>query len=82
VLGDYLQLKTLPVGQATNRNVLFFPGSTIGNFHPEEAVAMLSRAANMLGPDAAVLIGVDLLKGREVLENAYDDSQGVTAAFN
>jgi L-histidine Nalpha-methyltransferase len=80
--GDYLKLKELPDSFSADRNVLFFPGSTIGNFHPEEAMDMLCQAAAMLGSEGGVLIGVDLMKDREILKQAYDDSQGITAAFN
>jgi len=62
--------------------VAFFPGSTIGNFGPEEAVALLAGMAKAVGSGGGLLIGVDLLKGRDVLERAYDDAAGVTAAFN
>ncbi len=64
------------------RRLAFFPGSTIGNFGPAEAVVFLSRLADLLGVGGALLIGADLQKDREILEQAYDDSRGVTAAFN
>lgn len=57
----------------------FYPGSSIGNFAPEEARAFLSRIAHAGG---ALLIGVDLVKDKAALEAAYDDALGVTAAFN
>jgi L-histidine N-alpha-methyltransferase len=60
----------------------FFPGSTIGNFDPEDAKAFLRNAAGVLGPGAAFIVGVDLVKDEEILNRAYDDAQGVTAAFN
>ena len=60
----------------------FFPGSTIGNSDPEEARAFLERARRTLGPDGAMLVGVDLIKDREVLEAAYNDRAGMSAAFN
>ncbi|NQU70420.1 MAG: L-histidine N(alpha)-methyltransferase [Rhodospirillales bacterium] len=63
------------------RRVGFFPGSTIGNFTPDEAVEFLSKAAKLLsGGD--FLVGIDLKKDKARLEAAYDDAQGVTAAFN
>ncbi|MGQ7793280.1 L-histidine N(alpha)-methyltransferase [Faunimonas sp. B44] len=68
----------LPAG----RRVGFFPGSTIGNFDPPEASALLGRFAAALGPGAGLVIGVDLEKPVPVLEAAYDDARGVTAAFN
>jgi dimethylhistidine N-methyltransferase len=71
----------LPDDDAT-RVLLFFPGSTIGNFDPPAARDFLRRAGESLGPGAALLLGVDLTKGPEVLLPAYDDARGVTAAFN
>lgn len=62
--------------------VVFFPGSTIGNFGPIEAIDLLAGMAKVTGSGGGLLIGVDLLKPREILEAAYDDSAGVTAAFN
>lgn len=60
----------------------YFPGSTIGNMSHDAASAFLSRAAETLGDQSQFLIGVDLVKDKEVLEAAYNDSKGVTAAFN
>ena len=60
----------------------FFPGSTIGNFEPEEAVTFLRRARVTLRPGARMLLGADLVKDVSVLKAAYDDAAGVTAAFN
>jgi L-histidine Nalpha-methyltransferase len=64
------------------RRVGFFPGSTIGNFDPADAQDFLRRFAQALGPGSGLLIGVDLKKSAAILEPAYDDAQGVTAAFN
>jgi L-histidine N-alpha-methyltransferase len=60
----------------------FFPGSTIGNFEPQEAVTFLRRARASLRPGARMLLGADLVKEAAILEAAYDDAAGVTAAFN
>lgn len=60
----------------------YFPGSTIGNMLPETAVQFLGRASQTLGKNAKFLIGVDLEKDKQVLEAAYNDASGVTAAFN
>ncbi len=60
----------------------YFPGSTLGNMSPADAAAFLTRAAKTLGPRAQFLIGIDLVKDIAVLEAAYDDAKGVTAAFN
>ncbi len=64
------------------RRVIYFPGSTISNFSHSEAHDFLARMARMAGPGGAVLIGVDLIKPIARLERAYDDRDGVTAAFN
>lgn len=64
------------------RRVGFFPGSTIGNFNRKDAVALLAGAAESLGSGGGMVIGVDLKKEESVLHAAYNDSQGVTAAFN
>ena len=61
--------------------LLFFPGSTIGNFETAEAVNLLTHTLHNLTPDYFV-IGFDLVKERKLLEDAYDDAAGVTAAFN
>ena len=84
LVADYtvpVVLDGLDAGDAAPR-VLFFPGSTIGNFSPEGAVALLRRMADTAGPDGRLILGVDLRKDRETLEAAYDDPEGVTAAFN
>src|SRR5262249_59193537 len=60
----------------------FFPGSTIGNFEPAEAAEFLRHAARLLGPGAHLIVGVDLVKDAAVLNAAYNDAAGVTAAFN
>ena len=62
--------------------VVFFPGSTIGNFDPEPAKKLLSRIADTVGKGGALLIGIDLKKSVDLLVRAYDDKAGVTAAFN
>jgi len=83
VVADFTQpfaLSGRAEGSATHLG--FFPGSTIGNFTPEEAVAFLRRARQSLRAGARMLIGADLVKGQAVLEAAYDDAAGVTAAFN
>jgi L-histidine Nalpha-methyltransferase len=64
------------------RTVVYFPGSTIGNFHQDEAHALLVAMRRLVRPHGAVLIGVDLKKDRPILERAYNDARGVTAEFN
>ncbi|MDX2092585.1 MAG: L-histidine N(alpha)-methyltransferase [Kofleriaceae bacterium] len=83
VLGDYTQALALPATtRAIGRTVVFFPGSTIGNFEPEEARRFLARLARLAGPDALLLLGADSNGNREELLRAYDDREGVTAAFD
>ncbi|MDZ4702099.1 MAG: L-histidine N(alpha)-methyltransferase [Rhodothermales bacterium] len=83
VSADYTRPFTLPdIQPPPRRRVVYFPGSTIGNFEPAGAVAFLKRAARVCGPGGGLLIGVDLQKDIHVLEAAYDDARGVTAAFN
>lgn len=82
VLGDFMGLDGLPSSVRPGRRVGFFPGSTIGNLDLEDAVAFLASARRLLGPDALFVLGVDLVKDPAVLIAAYDDAQGVTAAFN
>ena len=83
VCADYLQSVVLPSpGSNPKRNVVYFPGSTIGNFKPNEALEFLHRIANVCCRDGGLLIGVDLKKDQPVLEAAYNDSAGVTAQFN
>lgn len=62
--------------------VVYFPGSTLGNFHRAEAAAFLMHIAEVCGPGGGLLIGVDLRKSPNVLEAAYNDAQGITADFN
>jgi dimethylhistidine N-methyltransferase len=82
ILGDFEHLAPLPEDLPKGRRVGFFPGSTIGNLEPEEAVRFLTAARRMLGEGALFILGVDLVKDPAVLIAAYDDQQGVTAAFN
>ena len=82
VHGDFSQPLKIPVAQAKGRRVVYFPGSTIGNLTPEEAHAFLRMTRGQVGAKGAMLIGVDLKKDANVLHAAYNDSKGVTAAFN
>ncbi|HEX3699424.1 MAG TPA: ergothioneine biosynthesis protein EgtB [Phenylobacterium sp.] len=79
---DFTRALQLPPALAGRPSVGFFPGSTIGNFTPHEAVAFLTGARRLLGPGAAFLVGIDLEKPQAELVAAYDDRLGVTAAFN
>jgi dimethylhistidine N-methyltransferase len=83
VCADYLQPVVLPSSnRKAARNIVYFPGSTIGNFEPTEAEEFLRRVANVCRQNGGLLIGADLKKDPHVLEAAYNDSAGVTAQFN
>lgn len=84
VCADYGRSFRLPTDSfaAAPRTAIFFPGSTIGNLEPADATVFLRRLAAGCRGDDLLLIGVDLTKSREVLEPAYNDASGVTAAFN
>lgn len=82
IAADYTQRMVLPApATGGGQRVGFFPGSTIGNFTPEEALRFLRMAAQVLR-GGALLLGADLVKDPAVLHAAYNDAQGVTAAFN
>lgn len=81
VCADYTKPFALPP-EAAGPRLGFFPGSTIGNFEPDEARTFLAGTAETLGPGAGLVVGVDLRKDPAVLGRAYDDPEGVTAAFN
>ena len=83
VVADYSSPFSTPsLEQTPNRIVVFYPGSTIGNFPPEEAVSFLKRLSNFVGPGGGLLIGFDVKKDKARLEAAYNDKKGVTAAFH
>lgn len=81
VCADYMRLDALPLDDASRR-VIYFPGSTIGNLTPEEALDFLGRSRRIAGTGGAMLVGVDLKKDPALLHAAYNDAQGVTAEFN
>lgn len=72
----------LPAPVHAEPRVFFYPGSSIGNFDAEDAVALLSRIRRLCTDSGGLLIGVDLIKEQAILEAAYDDELGITAAFN
>jgi len=80
VCADYTKPFALPA--LPGRRAVFFPGSTIGNFSPEETRAFLKQARATVGAGGSLLLGLDLKKDPRVLEAAYDDRLGITAAFN
>jgi dimethylhistidine N-methyltransferase len=84
IVADYTQpLLALPQRlKGEERKLAFFPGSTLGNFNPSEARSFLTNVARFLGKGGLFLVGVDLVKDPVILEKAYNDSKGVTAAFN
>ncbi|MGE5608905.1 MAG: L-histidine N(alpha)-methyltransferase [Bacillota bacterium] len=83
VCADYTQHFAVPAGcKEADRTVVYFPGSTIGNFEPREAKDFLSRVRAVCGPGGGLLIGVDLKKDPRLLHLAYNDAAGVTACFN
>lgn len=83
VVADFTEPFSLPKQPEDDQRVIaYFPGSTIGNFTRPDARRILSQMADLCGPTGGILIGVDLLKSRETLIAAYDDSPGVTARFN
>jgi dimethylhistidine N-methyltransferase len=75
-------LKPPRTARAADRRVVYFPGSTIGNLTGEEAVGLLRQTARLCGRGGGLLLGVDLKKDPAVIEAAYNDARGVTAAFN
>jgi len=80
--GDFLRPLTLPPSVAGMGRFGFFPGSTIGNLDPDAARGFLAEAGRTLGTGAWLVVGVDLRKDPAILLPAYDDAQGLTAAFN
>jgi dimethylhistidine N-methyltransferase len=80
---DYSKTFNLPDLPAEgSRKIAYFPGSSIGNFSRQDAALFLKRAGNLLGSGSGLLIGIDLKKDQSLLNAAYNDSQGITAAFN
>jgi dimethylhistidine N-methyltransferase len=83
VEADYGEILKLPNSRGKpKRTIAFFPGSTIGNLQPDEAVAFLRNVALLCGENGGLLIGVDRKKEKRILEAAYNDGKGVTAKFN
>jgi len=84
ICADYTRPLALPefVGVPIRRKAVFFPGSTVGNFTPAEALQFLKQARRAVGPGGALLIGVDLKKDKATLDAAYADAKGITARFN
>jgi len=72
----------LPAHLSDHPRTVFYPGSTIGNYEPQEALSFLQHIRTMIGDNGGLLIGVDLEKNSDTLNDAYNDAQGVTAQFN
>ena len=79
---DYSRAFDFPGIADGSRRIAFFPGSSIGNFPPDSAVSLLRSVAEVVGPDGGLLIGYDLKKDPAILHRAYNDAEGLTAAFN
>lgn len=84
VCADFTQHMEFPlsVNLKNSKKVIFFPGSTIGNFDPGDAINLLKKFGNIVGQQGGLLIGVDMKKELALLKPAYDDSKGVTKKFN
>lgn len=82
VVGDLTDALELPADLPREGRLVFYPGSSIGNFDPPHALDLLTRVRALAGAEGMLLIGIDLPKKQAVLEAAYDDAAGVTAAFN
>jgi len=80
--GDFTEPFALPAAPHADRTLVFFPGSTLGNFEPGDARAFLARLCDLAGPRGALLVGTDSNHEASSLLRAYDDSGGVTAAFD
>ncbi len=81
ICADFFKLDILPENKKARRNIGFFPGSTIGNFLPDEQKKLMRSIAKTLGAQGSLIIGVDLKKDPNLVHAAYDDGQGITAAF-
>lgn len=82
IAGDITHGVALPQAVPQRKRLVYYPGSSIGNFDPADAIALLAHMRDLLDDDGGLLIGIDLPKDKQVLESAYDDAQGTTAAFN
>ncbi len=84
VCADFTQAFAIPevAMSAASRRVVYFPGSSIGNFSRDTAIDLLRQWREVVEPDGAILLGVDRVKSTQILERAYDDAAGITAEFN
>ena len=79
---DFTHSLPVPDPVPNHRRLAFFPGSSLGNFHPDEALAFLTRIHAAVGKEGMLLIGIDTKKSSSILDAAYNDAAGVTAEFN
>jgi dimethylhistidine N-methyltransferase len=80
---DFTKSFTLPLeSNGFHHKLAYFPGSTLGNFYPDQAIEFMCNVANQVGPGGGFLIGIDLQKDPNILDRAYNDQKGITAAFN
>ncbi len=82
VCANFFDINPLPAAPAGVHNIGFFPGSTIGNYQPDEQKQLLQGIARALGSGSSLIMGVDLKKNASMLRAAYDDSDGATARFS
>lgn len=82
IASDFSQPIIIPEKYQNDRKYVFYPGSTIGNFEPEDALTFLKQMRQLVGPDGGMLLGADLHKDNEILHAAYNDKAGITAEFN
>ncbi|NJP06065.1 MAG: L-histidine N(alpha)-methyltransferase [Chloroflexaceae bacterium] len=83
VCADYTAHLEVPEAHTPiDRRCVYFPGSTLGNYHPNEAAQLLQEIALVAGPGGGLLLGLDLKKDPQILHRAYNDQRGITAAFN
>jgi L-histidine N-alpha-methyltransferase len=82
VCADFTRDFSVTIHRHADRNLVFFPGSTLGNFATAEACGLLASLAELVGDNGSLLVGIDLRKDLSILLPAYDDAEGVTAEFN
>ncbi|GAA4365282.1 L-histidine N(alpha)-methyltransferase [Kangiella marina] len=82
VASDFSEPIVIPERLRKYRKYAFYPGSTIGNFEPEDALQFLKQMRTLVGDSGGMILGVDLHKDNDILHAAYNDKEGVTAEFN
>lgn len=79
---DFVHQEKMPDGLPDGKRVIFYPGSTLGNMSPVQACGFLRQMGQWLNGDGAILVGIDMHKSKQILDDAYNDQLGVTAEFN